>query len=87
MLAGIRAWRRIELEQLDLEVWVGSFEDERDVLRLHVRHAHVLRRDAAVDRQDVLLLESEQCEELDGSCRIRHGDRDVIRVAQHLRKS
>ena len=65
VLAWIIARRRVELEELDLETGFGSLERERDVLRLHVRHAHVLRRFAAVDRRDMSLSEAEQLEEVD----------------------
>ena len=64
---------------------LGPDEDERDVLRLHVRHAHVVRRGTAVDRRDVLLLEAEQREELDRTRRVHHRDGHMIRVAEHRR--
>ena len=77
---------RIELEQLDLEVRLGSFECECDVLGLHVRHAHVSSRLTTVDRRDVLGSEAEQREELDRARRVRHRDGYVIGVAQHCRR-
>ena len=55
----------VELEQLNLELRFGSFESERDVLRLHVRHAHVAGGGSAVDYRDVILSEAKEREELD----------------------
>jgi hypothetical protein len=46
----------VELEQLDLERRIRSFECEGDVLRFHARHAHVPGGKATVDRRDVIFL-------------------------------
>ena len=73
----------VELEQLDLEMRIGSFEDEGDVLRFHARHAHVSGGRAAVDRRDVTLFEAKQREELDRRASVCYGDRDVIRIEYH----
>src|SRR5262249_30587778 len=81
MLTGIFRRRWIELEQLDLEARLGSFERKRDVLSLHIRHAHVSRRRTAVDRQDVLLPEAEELEELDRGRSVRHREGYMIGIA------
>jgi hypothetical protein len=49
--------RRRQCLTADLEPRIGSFEGERDVLGLHVRHAHVLGRDTAIDRRDAFVPE------------------------------
>src|SRR5262249_23948683 len=59
MLTGILRRAGIELEQLDLEARLGSFERKRDVLSLHVRLAHVSCRRAAIDHGDVSLPEAQ----------------------------
>jgi hypothetical protein len=65
-----RPW--IELEQLDLEARLGSFECKRDVLSLHIRHAHVSRRRTTIDSHDVLLPEAKELEEFDRGRSVRH---------------
>ena len=72
-----------KLEQLNLESRLGSFERKRDVLSLHVRHAHVSCRRTTIDRRQVLLPEAQDLEELDGSRGIRHRDGYLIGVAEH----
>src|SRR5689334_3648508 len=86
MLTWIIRGARIELKQLDLETRLGAFERKRDVLRLHVRHAHVLRGRAAVDDRDVLFLETQQLEERKRALGVRHGDRDMIEIAHDHRR-
>src|SRR5438477_12608303 len=83
MLAWVvrRLW--IELEQLDLEVRLGSFEYKRDVLSAHVRHTHVPRRRATIDHRDVLLPEAKELEELDRGLGVRHCDGYMIGVANY----
>src|SRR5206468_1218731 len=73
----------LELEQLDLEMRIRSFEHESDVLRLHVRHAHVAGGNAAVDRRDVILSETKEREELDRRAGVGHCDRNMIRIEYH----
>jgi hypothetical protein len=81
VLTRIVRWPRIEFEQLDLEVRLGAFEYKRDVLSLHVRHAHVLRRRTTIDYRDVLLTEAEEREELDCGRTVRHRNGYMIGVA------
>src|SRR5262245_4592050 len=84
MRTRIRRWRRVELKQLDLEVRIRSFEYEGDVLRFHVRHAHVSGGKATVDRRDMILFEAKEGEELDRTASVCHCDRNVIRIEYHL---
>src|SRR5215475_9675857 len=71
-----RSW--IEFKQLNLETRLGSFERKRDVLSLHVRHAHVSCRRTIIDHRDVLLPEAQDLEELDRSRGVRHRDGYMI---------
>src|SRR5256885_8045376 len=73
----------LERKQLDLEMRIRSFEHESDVLRFHVRHAHVPGGNAAVDRRDVILPETKEREELDRRAGLCHCDRDMIRIEYH----
>ena len=82
-LLGSLRWHRVELQELDLEAGLAALEHERDVLGLHVRHAHVPRRRATVDRRDVALLEAEELEELDRGHGVGHRDGHVVGVAHH----
>src|SRR5262245_48339273 len=79
VLTGIFRRRWIELEQLDLEARLGAFECKRDVLSLHIRHAHVSRRRTTIDRHDVLL----ELEEFDRGRSVRHREGYMIGVADH----
>src|SRR5215472_12239782 len=77
-------WRSgIELEQLNLEVRLGSFEHKRDVLSLHVRHAHVSCRRTTIDHRDVLLPEAQNLEELDRGRGIRDRNGYMIGIAEY----
>ena len=63
---------------------VRSFESKSDVLRLHVRHAHVPGGKSAVDRCDVILSEAKQREELDRRASVCHRYSNMIRIEYHL---
>jgi len=63
---------------------IRSFECEGDVLRFHVRHAHVLGGKATVDRRDVILSEAKKREELDRRAGVCHRDSNMIRIEYHL---
>src|SRR5437764_13393173 len=62
---------------------IRSFEYESDVLRFHVRHAHVPGGNAAVDGRDVILPETKEREELDRRAGVCHCDRHMIRIEYH----
>jgi hypothetical protein len=67
MFTWILRWGWIERKQLDFEVMLSCVENKRDVLSLHVRHAHVPhvpRRRAAIDQGDVLLPEVKELRNL-----------------------
>src|SRR5215475_10499367 len=76
-----RSW--IELEQLNLEARLGSFERQRDVLSLHVRHAHVSCRRTTIDQRDVLLPEAQDLEELDRSGCVRDRNGYMVWIAEY----
>src|SRR4030095_4159666 len=80
----IGPWGRVELEQLDLEMRIRSFECEGDVLRFHARHAHVPGGKATVDRRDVILSETKEREELDRRAGVCHRDSNMIRIEYHI---
>src|SRR5205807_4113976 len=62
---------------------IRSFEHESDVLRFHVRHAHVPGGNAAVDRRDMILPETKEREERDRRAGVCHCDRHMIRIEYH----
>jgi hypothetical protein len=79
----IGPWGGFKLKKLNLELWIGSFESESDVLRLHVRHAHVAGRESGVDYRDVILSEAKKSEEVDRRASICYRNRNMIRIEYH----
>src|ERR1700761_6910757 len=61
-----------------------SLEREGDVLRFHAGHAHVLGRNATVDRRDVTFFEAEEREEPDRRTGVGNRNRHMIRIEYHL---